>query len=164
MVIMSTNLTTPEHFVPAPSQGVSVPLPKAKQRPQRYNLVLRNQAGLRRRNPPWNLVERVIREIDTGCGNSHCCLETPGNTYIQTLHGFNGYHLEWRISGTAEYTHYRGCYPGGSTKRAELKKHDYVNSGEHRDLLHLDEVIDAFRAFYCGEGLPAWLEWRILDI
>ena len=147
-----------------PKQSETLPLSKTKARQQQDGLILQNQAGLRRKNPPWKLVEQVIREIDVGHGNSHCCLEAPGNTYIQTLHGFNGYHLEWRITSGATYTHYRACYPGASPKLIELKKHDTVNSGEHRDLLHLEDVIDSFRVFYRGEGMPALLEWRVIDI
>ena len=147
-----------------PKQPKTLPLPKTEARPQQSGLILTNQGGLRRKNPPWQLVEQVIREIDVGHGNSHCCLEAPGYNYIQALHGFNGYHLERRITTSANYTHYRACYPGASPKLIELKKHDNINSGEHRDLLHLEDVIDAFRAFYYADGMPALLEWRILDI
>jgi len=94
-------------------------------------------------------------------------LSVPGNTYIQTLRGFNGYHLEWRLTCDGDlnnYIHYRASYPGASLKKMELKKHDYINSGEHRDLLHMRDVIDAFRAFYFGQGMPAWLEWRKIKI
>ncbi len=147
-----------------PKQAETLPLSKTEARHQQDVLILTNQAGLRRKNPPWKLVEQVIREIDVGHGNSHCCLESPGCTYIQALHGFNGYHLEWRITNAATYTHYRACYPGASPKLIELKKHDNVNSGEHRDLLHLEDVIDSFRAFYRGDGMPAFCEWRILNI
>jgi len=60
---------------------------------------LENEAGLKRRNPPWPLVERVVRELDEGHGNSFAILSLPGNTYVQTIRGFNGWHLEWRITG-----------------------------------------------------------------
>jgi len=46
----------------------------------------------------------------------------------------------------------------------ELKKHDHVSDGEHRDLLHLEDVVDAFRAFHSGSGMPVWLEWRDFGI
>ena len=90
----------------------------------------------------------------------------PGNTYIQALCGFNGWHLEWRITGASvdAYTHLRACYPGASTKPFELKKHDHISEGEHRDLLMLEDVIDAFRCFHRGEDRPPQLEWRELDI
>ena len=144
-----------------------LPLSKAEAQPRHDGLILTNQAGLRRKNPRWRLVEQVINELDPGHGNSFCCLEAPGYTYIQTLRGFNGSHLEWRITsadGQGSYAHYRASYFGGSPKIIELKKHDYVNSGEYRDLLHVEDVIDAFRAFYGGNGMPAWLEWRILGV
>jgi hypothetical protein len=121
------------------------PAPK----PRRDGLRLTNEAGLRRKNPPWRLVEQAIRALDTGTGNSFCCLSTPDNTYIQTLHGFNGYHLEWRITGPAEpggYTHYRAGYPGGSVKAFELKKHNHINPGEHRGNRHLQFFYSFMRA------------------
>lgn len=150
-----------------PMKTRSLPLPKTQTNPQHDSLILTNQAGLRRMNPKWQLVTQVISELDTGQGNSFCCLEAPGFSYIQTLHGFNGYHLEWRESQPGEqksYSHFRASYPGASSKIFELKKHDNMNSGEYRDLLRLEDVIDAFGAFYRGEGMPAWLEWRTLDI
>ena len=75
-----------------------------------------------------------------------------------------GYHLEWRNSlSLKDYSHFRASYPGASKKETELKKHDFVNSGEHRDLIQLADVIDAFRAFYRGDGMPGFFEWRIFD-
>jgi len=145
-------------------QAEPLTLSKTAERHQQDGLILKNEAGLHRKNPTWKLVEQVIRKLDAGHGNSYCCLEAPGDTYIQTLHGFNGYHLEWRVTNGPTYTHYRACYPGASSKFFELKKHDYMNSGEHRDLLHLEDVIDSFRAFYRGEAMPAFFEWRILNI
>jgi hypothetical protein len=149
-----------------PKEIIPQPLTRVQDHSQPTGLILTNEAGLRKKNPRWQLVEQVVRELDMGSGNSFCGLERPGDSYVQTLHGFNEYHLEWRINLDAlqGYTHYRACYPGASPKGIELKKHDCTNSGEHRDLVHIDEVIDAFRAFYRGEGMPGWLDWRVLDI
>lgn len=136
-------------------------------RPQQPDRSLKNQAGMRRKNPEWPLIEHVIGELDTGYGNSFCCLETS-HGYIQVLRGYNGYHLERRITngtGSGGYAHYRASYPGGSSEVVELRKHDgYGNPGEHRDLLQIDDVLDAFRAFYRGDSVSASLDWRILDI
>jgi hypothetical protein len=139
---------------------------KTRQRPAYANMILANQAGLVERNPPWEHVEEVVRELDPGFGNSHCLLEIPGPTYIQTLRGFQGYHLEWRITGARpdQYVHFRACHIGGSEKSVELKKHDCMNQGEHRDLIALPDVIDAFRAFHRGQNPPAWLEWREIEV
>jgi hypothetical protein len=147
--------------------AVQLPKPKADPQASSTGLVLTNEAGLRCDNPPWQLVDQVVRELDPGRGNSFCCLATPENSYVQTLCGFNGYHLEWRVpSATAPdgYIHYRAGYPGGSSKPFELKKHDCVNAGEHRDLIQLADVVEAFRAFHHGDGLPALFDWRPLDI
>ena len=145
-----------------PAQTLTKPL----QRPAFANMILANQAGLVERNPPWEHVEEVIRELDPGFGNSHCILEIPGPTYIQTLRGFQGFHLEWRITGAHpdQYIHLRACVIGGSKKSIELKKHDLMNSGEHRDLITLPDVIDAFRAFHRGQNPPVWLEWREIEV
>ena len=83
------------------------------------------------------------------------------------MRGFNGWHLEWRVTtngNPAQYVHFRAAYPGGSEKRVELKKHDFVNAGEYRDLMNEDDVVDAFRAFHNGDGPPGWLVWRELAI
>lgn len=149
---------------PAELRPLTKPLSRAV--PSRDGMELENEAGLKRRNPPWPLVERVVRELDEGHGNSFAILSLPGNTYVQTIRGFNGCHLEWRITGASleDYVHYRAACLGGSAKEIELKKYDAMGDGQHRDLLGPDDVTDAFRAFYRGEEPPAWLEWRELQI
>lgn len=135
--------------------------------PQRPGLTLTNEAGVSWNNPEWTLIEQVIRELDTGSGNSFCCLEV-GDKWVQTLHGFNGYHVEWCPNTVAEdnsFAIWRASSLGGSPSVAELKKHDgYTNPGEHRDLLHLDDVLTAFCALYDGIGMPTSLAWRVLDL
>lgn len=139
-------------------------LAKVDPKPVGGRMLLKNQIGLKWPNPSWLQVEEVIGQLDPGYFNSHACLSLPGNNYIQVLRGFNGYHLEWRITDPSNsYVHYRACYPGGSKKRVELKKHDFVNDGQHRDLLNLEDVEKAFRSFHQGQGLPAFLKWRELD-
>jgi len=130
-------------------------------------LELTNEAGLYQKNPPWLHCDQVIRALDTGHGNSYCCLATPGNTYVQSLRGINGYMLEWRITDAVSqsHIHYRACYLAGSARSVVLRKHDTLQEpGEQRDLVNVDDVADAFRAFYHSAGMPAWLEWRKLDI
>jgi hypothetical protein len=157
-----------ENHVSGPPNGNHRrPSHRAKERmsPSCHGMLLKNQAGLRRENPPWHVVEVVIRHLDPGYGNSFACLSVPGNTYIQCLCGFNGWHLEWRITGehSDAYVHMRACYHGLSCKPFELKKHDHISEGQHRDLLHGEDVLDAFRSFHSGGGLPVWLEWRNLN-
>lgn len=129
------------------------------------SMLLANEKGDRIRSPRWHMVERIVRELNPGHFNSFACLALPGNTYIQCLRGFNGHHLEWRVTDpSGDYAHFRACYPGGSAKAIELKKHDFVSDGEFRDLLHLEDVLDAFRAFHQDEGLPGFLKWRRMGI
>lgn len=149
---------------PEPRLNVEI-LAKFSRKPPEGGMLLKNQGGLAKRNPSWELVEKAVRELDPGHFNSYACLSDPGNSYIQCLHGFNGYHLEWRITNpSGSYVHYRACYPGGSKKSFELKKHDFVSEGQHRDLLNLEDVIDAFHAFHSRQGLPGFLKWRELDL
>tara|TARA_R110000850_G_scaffold191413_1_gene318326 strand:+ start:68 stop:589 length:522 start_codon:yes stop_codon:yes gene_type:complete len=131
-----------------------LPAPAAKR------LILSNEKGLRRENPDWAAVETVILQLDPGRGNSFCILERPSRGFVQALHGFNGCHLEWHEGNQ----HWRGAYPGGSSKRFELKKHDCVNQGEYRDLLPVEEVVESFLALYRSTEKPAWLDWRSIEI
>lgn len=131
-----------------------MPAPAAKR------LILSNEKGLRMENPDWAVVENVILQIDSGRGNSFCILEDPSRGFVQALHGFNGYHLEWREGSQ----HRRGAYPGGSTKQFELKKHDHVNQGEYRDLLPIEEVVESFLAFFRSAEKPEWLDWRLIEL
>src|SRR5689334_22414477 len=62
----------------------------------REALVLTNAAGLTRKDPPWWLVEQVVCDLEPG-HNRYCCLSAPGGDYLQTLRGFDGYHLELRL-------------------------------------------------------------------
>ena len=133
--------------------------------PAHQSLLLTNEKGDEINNPHWQVVERIVRELNPGHFNSYACLSLPGNTYVQCLHGFNGWHVEWRITDpSGDYGHFRAGYPGGSSKAVELKKHDRVSEGEFRDLLHLDDVLDALRAFHQDQGLPGFLKWRRLDV
>lgn len=137
----------------------SNPLPALK------GMLLKDEIGRTQINPPWSLVEYVIRELDPGHFNSFACLSSPGNTFVQCLCGFNGWHLEWRVTNpSGNYVHYRACYPAASKKSFELKKHNHVSEGQHRDLLNIVDVIDAFSSFHQGHGLPGLLKWRKLDI
>lgn len=155
-----------------PSKGVvglSLEVPeeriKVAAAPRRAGLLLENEAGLRRMNPPWRLVDEVVRGLDLGTGNSFCSLNCPTGSYVQTLRGFNGWHLECRfVSPGSGYVHYRASYPGAKSHEMELKKHDYVNKGQYRDLLHVDDVIEAFSAFYRSGDLSALFHWRPIDI
>jgi hypothetical protein len=138
---------------------------KWDQKPVGGRMVLTNEVGQKWENPIWLEVDEVIRELDPGHFNSFACLSVRGNTYVQCLRGFNGWHLEWRITKpSGDFDHYRACRPGGSKKPMELKKSDWVSDGEHRDLLKWEDVIGAFYSFHLGEGLPSFLKWRKIDI
>lgn len=140
-------------------------LAKICRKPAVARMLLKNEIDQKWWNPTWQEVEDVIRELDPGHFNSFACLSVPGNSYVQCLRGFNGWHLEWRVTKpSGDYDHYRACYPGGSRKPYELKKHDRVSDGQHRDLLQLDEVLTAFRSFHQDRGLPGSLKWRKFDI
>lgn len=156
-------------FIKTTVKSIEEPSPKTRtkvrQTPAIKDMLLNDEIGRKWKNPRWSTVERLIRELDPGRFNSFACMSVPGNNYIQCLHGFNGWHLEWRITNpSGSYVHYRASYPGASKKAFELKKHDFVSQGQYRDLLHLEDVIDAFRSFHQDEGLPGFLKWRVLTV
>ena len=66
--------------------------------PAHQSLQLTNEKGDAIHNPPWQVVERIVRELNPGHFNSYACLSLPGNTYVQCLHGFNGWQVEWRTT------------------------------------------------------------------
>lgn len=139
---------------------------RLRQTPARDGMILTNEIGLELRNPPWPAVTRVIGELDPGYTNSFACLSLPGNTFVQCLHGFNGWHLEWRFTADTPdtYIHLRGCKLADPKKSFELKKNDSVSAGQHRDLLSQQDVIDSFRAFHQAKAPPQWLGWRRFPI
>lgn len=130
-----------------------------------FPMQLHNEAGHTWVKPNKKTIEAVIRELNPGRSNSFACLSFSGGNFIQCLHGFNGWHLEWRITEPCgSYQHYRASNPGGSEKAMELKKHDFVSPGQHRDLMKVDDVVSAFWVFRQRKDLPSFLNWRTLDI
>lgn len=141
------------------------PQDKVRQSPASDGIHLHDEIERNWKNPRWTTVEKLIRELDPGHFNSFACLNDRDQNYVQCLRGFNGWHLEWRMCHSpGSYVHYRASYPGGSRKPFELKKHDSISDGQHRDLLQLEDVIAAFRSFHQGSGLPDFLEWREMAI
>lgn len=135
--------------------------------PAESRFLLTREGGLARRDPPWDLIESVVRGLDPGVGTSFCCLKHRSGSYVQALRGLNGFHLERRIYGDAgsrDYVHERACYPNESSARERLVKVDCANSGEKRDLIYCDDVVDAFRDFHAGRINGGWLYWRRLEI
>ncbi len=129
---------------------------------------LATEGGLTRTRPSKALVLRTLSDLDTGSGNSFCNLENPGNSYVQTLHGLNGWHLEWRVTNPLNknrYQHYRAARKSGSNRLRLLRKSKkYVSRGLERDLLSLDEVTKCFLAFWSCAKRPVEYEWRRLKI
>ncbi len=129
------------------------------------SMFLTDQLKRRFKNPPWSIVDHVVRTLDPGDFNSFAILSGPETTFVQCLCGVHGWHLEWRITGTAgAYVHYRACHHGGSHEPYFLEKTDCVNEGERRDLVQVDHVLHAFRAFHQGQGMPTCLDWRVIDV
>ena len=145
-------------------------LPKSMKRKiaTRPIMKLATAGGLRRTRPSKTLVLRTLSELDTGFSNSFCNLGSPGNNYVQTLHGLNGWHLEWRVTNPLNinrYRHYRASRKLGSNRARLLRKSDkFVSRGLERDLLSLEEVERCFLAFWSLAGRPAEFEWRRLKI
>lgn len=147
-------------FLFKPSSLGEMELPKVK------GMEFETEGGLNTKNPPWGLVRSALGLLDPGEGNSFAILSLSHNSFVQVLRGTNGFHLEWRVTGDdlETYIHYRACSATGSTDRRLLKKHDGLNDGQQRDLLDLESVIPAFRAFFDRKAPPGDLHWRVLDI
>ena len=134
--------------------------------PKVNGMAFETEGGMKLKDPPWGAVRSALGLLDPGEGNSFAILTVDHNSFVQTLRGTNGFHLEWRITGDEldSYIHYRGCTPEGSTGRRLLKKYDGLNDGQQRDLLSLEQVISVFRAFFDRKGPPKGLKWRVLDL
>lgn len=135
-------------------------------RPKTHGMRLETEGGLGLPDPPWHRVETALRQLDAGFGNSYASLSLGHANYVQTLRGINGFHLEWRITGddVDEFLHYRAANPGGTCDLVRLRKHDAWNDGQLRDLLVLDQVIEAFRCFFDRKAPPQSLHWRTIDV
>lgn len=141
------------------------PQPQTRMTPTLRGMKLVDEIDRVKRNPPWPHVTRVLNQLDPGHFNSFACLSLPGNSYVQCLRGFNGWHLEWRTTEQpGKYTHYRASRPSGSKKSFELKNYSAVSQGQHRDLLDFDDVLLAFRFFHQNRSLPTSLKWRKINI
>jgi len=137
------------HLVRERSDPETKPLPQS--RPNDF--VLKNEAGLKRNNPPWPLIERVVCELEPRSHNKFAILEKSlGWSYVQTLRVPEGWLVEWRAFFDREvgcYTHFRAVT---------------LCPSSDADLCTLDQVIDAFRSFYRHAMPPAGLKWRELEI
>ncbi len=130
--------------------------------------ILTTEGGLKCKYPSKGVILRVLNEVDTGLGNSFCRLESPGNNYVQALHGLNGWHLEWRVTNprnVRRYRHYRAANLTGSNRKRLLRKSDkFVSRGLERDLLDTEDVVQCFLAFLWLEARPKCFTWRRLNI
>jgi hypothetical protein len=131
------------------------PRPKAKPKPRAYpnDFILKNEAGLRRSNPSWALIERVVSELEPRSQNKFAILERKLNwSYVQTLRVPEGWLIEWRAFFDRDpncYEHFRG-----QTFQPSLDP----------DLCNLDQAIETFRAFFHSAMPPTGLNWQTLEI
>lgn len=135
---------------------------------KRSPMILTTEGGLKHKYPSERIILRVLNEVDTGFGNSFCRLESPGNNYVQALHGLNGWHLEWRVTNPhniRRYRHYRAANVIGSNRKRLFRKSDkFVSRGLERDLLDTEDVVQCFLAFLSLEARPKCFKWRRLNI
>ena len=121
------------------SRLVERPYPKTKELPRERpdDYVLKNEAGLKRNNPSWVLIERVVSELQPRSQNKFAILEkTLDWSYVQTLRVPKGWLIEWRAFSDREvncYTHFRA---------------ETLRPSSDPDLCTPEQVIDAFRSFY----------------
>lgn len=134
------------------AHGISV-----QERAKPVGLVLTTVIGSRA-NPPWSQVARALRALEPGT-DRYCILDDRKGSYIQTLCGVNGYHVECHDAGAPQGLNLRASYPGGSAEPQKLRTLTYSNDGQARDLLQLEDVVEAFSGYYQGSNLT-WLAWR----
>jgi hypothetical protein len=67
---------------------------------RRNDLELTSQNGIRKEAPSWATVARVVRHLQEGQPISFCCLASADLSYVQNLHGINGWHVEWRVTNS----------------------------------------------------------------
>ena len=141
---------------------------KRKTRKKESPMRLTTEGELERYRPSAQLVSQVLHELDTGNGNSFCCLKSSVNNYVQALHGLNGWHVEWRLTdprNSSRYQHYRAVKMIGSNRKRLLRKSDKVVSrGLERDLLETEDVLHCFQAFLQSKPRPKHFKWRRLKI
>lgn len=144
-------------FVDSPGKKLSKPV-----------LKLTTEGGLERKHPSAGFILRILSELDTGNGNSFCCLESSDGSYVQALHGLNGWHLEWRecaVRRPRAYRHYRAANILGMERKRLLRKSDkFVSRGLECDLLNAEDVQQLFSAFLRTGVRPKSFRWRRLKI
>ncbi|MDA0765385.1 MAG: hypothetical protein O3A87_03010 [Verrucomicrobia bacterium] len=61
-------------------------------------------------------------ELDPEDGNSFACFSLPEPTFMQTLQGRKGYHLECRLTGGSpeQYIHLRASYGNSNALLSEI--------------------------------------------
>jgi hypothetical protein len=110
-----------------------------------------------RNDPQWWLVDATVQSCmgeigDTGINNYCILAQKDRNSFVQTCYAPEAGHawrLEWRVTGDdGSYVHYYAQLP------------DFASDC----IPHIGKVVNAFRAFYRGYGLPDWLAWIPLDI
>jgi len=141
---------------------------KRKTKTKESPMLLTTQGGLDRYGPSAKVVSQILNVLDTGNGNSFCCLESSAGNYVQALHGLNGWHVEWRSTDPgngSRYQHYRAAKMVGSNRKRLLRKSDkFVSRGLERDLLDTADVRLCFLTFLRSESRPTCFKWRILKI
>jgi hypothetical protein len=138
-----------------PDRVTGRPSPKPNPKPRAYpnDFILKNQAGLRRANPSWALIEQVVTELEPRSDNKFAILEKKLNwSYVQTLRVPEGWLIEWRVFFDRDpncYHHFRA---------------ETLQSSLDPDLCTLDQAIETFRAFFQSKMPPSGLNWRTLEI
>jgi hypothetical protein len=139
-----------------------------KKKTKKSGIQLTTEAGLELYRPSAKILSQVISGLDTGNGNSFCCLKSSDGNYVQALHGVNGWHVEWRLTDLGNggrYHHYRAGKIAGSNRKRLLRKSDkFVSRGLERELLETEDVLDCFETFLRAELRPKCFKWRKLKI
>lgn len=133
---------------------------------RRDGLLLTNQAGLKQLNPPWRLIESVIRGLNT-TDNRYCCLSQPEEAYIQTLRHPAGMLLERRliqVTGDGAQPQLRACLPSRPANAVRKPTDAKPQLVGRAGFLMADDVVGAFREFCVSPESSGWLDWKPVSI
>jgi hypothetical protein len=118
-------------------------------------------------NPTIEAIQEVLDSLDTGFGNSFAIL-SRGENYVQTLHGLNGFHLEFRETLESSFVHYRVGRISDSSEPVEpmelQKSDDLTSQGFSNELLESQDVILVFSSFLHSQPRSDAFLWRVIDL
>jgi hypothetical protein len=128
-------------------------------------VVLLTERGDRFVDPPLELIQQVLVELTPTGDNAFAILER-GPSYVQTVRGHNGFHVEQReaalVNPDEDFTHYKAGRPDGSMLAADLELEDTTLEGHANELLQLHDAVISFTEFWEERPRHHGYRWRVM--